>query len=473
MSLPPGFWDGVLRRLEAAVPAGFLNGWVRPMVVEPRADGLRLLCATPFHRDRVQGRYLEAIERCIAQEAGRRVRISVEIATPPSEAGPAPPLAAPRLPASPPLAVPAPGRAAPAPRRSGPRQCELPYSFETFVVGPCNALAREAAFAVAHGRQPRANPLLIVSGVGLGKTHLARATFREARAHGREHALYVSAEAFTNAFTRSLRSRDTAERFKRRFRRDCDLLVVEDVQFLRAKPATQLELFHTLCHLIDVGARVVLTGDRMPREMGGLDLRLRSQLAAGLVAELEPPDAAVRREILRAKAAAGGVRLPDACLDLLVEKVQGSVRDLEGVLIQLVESAALLKRAVDLALTRAAIHKVAPMEAARRLDVGTVIRVVASFTGTSYAAMCTRSRRRDVLQPRQLAMYLCQRYTDASLSEIAAAFQRRHPAVRNALQVVERGLLERAPLRYQVEGLAARLDELLERGGRRIEEDSP
>jgi chromosomal replication initiator protein len=469
MSLPPGFWDGVLRRLETHVPSGFLDGWVRPIAVEPVAGGLRLLCASPFHRDRLQGRYLPSIERCIAEEAGRDLRIEVALGAPSAPAlsplpaaGPTAVAAAPSAPGGVPAVRPVPKPA----RRPEPAQCQLPYRFETFVVGPCNALAREAAFAVAHGRQRRANPLFIASGVGLGKTHLARATLAQARAVGRERGLYVSAETFTNAFTRSVRRRETAERFKRRFRRDCELLVIEDVQFLRSKPATQLELFHTICHLLDVGARVVVTGDRMPREMEALDARLRSQLAAGLVAELEVPDAALRRDILRAKAAAGGVRLPDPCLDLLVEKVNGSVRDLEGVLIQLVESAALLKRAIDLELTRAAIHKIAPMSDARRLDVATVIGVVASATGTSREAMCARSQRRDVLQPRQLAMYLCHRYTDASLSEIATAFARRHPAVRNAIEVVERGVLERAPLRYQVERLVERLDGLCAAGAR-------
>ncbi len=450
MSLPPGFWDGVLRRLEGSVPVGFLNGWVRPIEVEPRADGLRLLCASPFQRDRIQGRYLVAIEHAVAEEAGRRLRVELELGAAGAAQTPTP--------------APAPAAAAlpPSARRPAPPcQIELPYSFDSFVVGPCNALAREAAFAVAHGRQSRANPVFLAADHGLGKTHLARATFAEARALGRAGALYVSAETFTNTFTRALRNRDTTERFKRRFRRECELLVVDDVQFLSSKPATQLELFLTICHLLDAGVRVVVTGDRIPRELSGLEARLRSQLAAGLVAELEPPDASVRRQMLRAKAAAGAVRLPDDCLDLLVEKVRGSVRDLEGVLVQLVESAALLKRAIDLELTRSAIRKVAPLEAEpRRLDLETVVGAVVAFTGTSREALCARSKRRDALLPRQLSMYLCHRFTDASLDEIGRALRRRHPAVRNAIRVVERGVLERPQLRYQVEALAARLEEL-------------
>src|SRR6185295_12935118 len=211
-----------------------------------------------------------------------------------------------------------------------------------------------------------------------------------------------------------------ADKFKRRFRHGCRLLVIEDVQFLDArKRATQLELFHTICHLLDVGARVVLTADRLPRDIEGLDPRLRSKLSSGLVAELEAPDAIVRREILRQKAADGGVRLPDASRELIVESVRGSVRDLEGVLIQLVAMASLLKRPIDPELTLVALRKLAPIAALRRaLEIGDVVASVAAYFKQPPDALAARSRRRDVLLPRQLAMYLGHRYTSASLSEI-------------------------------------------------------
>jgi chromosomal replication initiator protein len=211
-------------------------------------------------------------------------------------------------------------------------------------------------------------------------------------------------------------------------------------------------------HLVDAGARVVLTGDRLPRDIAGLDPRLGSQMAAGFVAELEAPDAHVRRNILASKASAGGVRLPDECLDLLVECVHGNVRDLVGVLTQLVASAALLKRPIDAELTRSALHKIVPEPSdTRPLEPAAVIRVVASFFKTSPEALASRSRRRDVLLPRQLAMYLCRRYTGAPLSEIGRAFGRAHPAVSNAVRAMEARILERAPLRYQVEALTERL----------------
>jgi chromosomal replication initiator protein len=458
MHSPQELWDGVLRRLACDLPAFALEAWLRPLAATAEGEGVRLLCPTAFHMERVRERYLARISRELAEQAGRELPVSLALADARSAAAasvrPAPACAGVDAPCAP-----AARASAPAARSAQPAQRALPHTFDTFVVGPCNALAREAALALAQDRQHRLNPLFLVSEPGLGKTHLARAIVEEARRCGSERTLYASAETFTSEFMTAIRNK-RMEPFKRRFRQACDLLVIEDVQFLGAKVATQLELFHTLVHLLDAGVRVVLSGDRLPRRNDGFDPRLCSQMSAGLVAELEPPDAALRRRILRAKASAGGVGVPDDCLDRLVEGARGSVRDLEGVLIQLVAMASLMKRPIDLELTESALRKLAAPEPRGRLDTTAVIRTVALFFGIAPDALAARSRRKDVLVPRQLAMYLCRRYTSASLTEIAQAFDRDHPSVSNAIKVVERRILERAPLRYQVEELSARLDRL-------------
>jgi chromosomal replication initiator protein len=475
MPPPPAFWDGVLRRLGSDIPAFTLDAWVRPLGVEEHEDGLRLLCPTAFHRERIRQRLLPRIAHHVAEETGRPARIELILG---GDGQPPRPAEAPE--ASPPQTAAGDGGAhptAPAGLRRAPQarasrnsaarrrdeadtsRASLDYTFDSFVVGPCNALAREATFAVAHARQSGLNPLYLASGPGLGKTHLARAMVATARSEGAHESIYESAEGFTNRFMQSIRGKKM-DAFKQRYGQRCDLLVLEDVQFLRSKHATQLELFHTLTHLVDAGVRVVLTGDRLPRDIADLDLRLRSQITAGLVAEIEAPDAAVRRKILRAKAARGGVRIPDECLDLLVENVRGSVRDLEGALIQLVATASLLKQPIDTALTRTALHKLTPLPERCRLSPQAVLEVVACFFGVTRDAMASKSRRRDVLVPRQLAMYFCRRYTDESLATIGQLFNRDHPAVSNAVKTVERRILERAPLRYQVEELADRIERL-------------
>ncbi len=476
VNCPPQFWDGVLRRLGTDIPAFTLDAWLRPLAVEQTDRGLRLFAPTPFHRDRIRARFLGRIAQCVADETGQQLPIELGVANGwrqrllnlPAESEGVDFGVADREVKSDPPAVKTQLRRAHAQR---PQQFEapeprdedrepLPYTFDNFVVGPCNALAREASLALAQQRQRGLNPLYLASAPGMGKTHLARAVVTEARRNGTTRGLYESAETFTNRFMKALRTKNT-EGFKQRFRQQCDLLVVEDIQFLGSKQATQMEFFHTLTHLVDAGVRVVLTGDRLPRDIHDLEPRLRSQITAGVVAEIERPDATLRRSILRSKAAAGGVGLPDDCLDLLVEAVRGSVRDLEGALIQVVASASLLKQPIDRTLTRNALHKLSPgILQPRVLDVAQVVEVVCRFFGVSHDALASRSRRRDVLMPRQLAMYLCRRYTDEPLAVISRLFDRDHPAVSNAVKRVERCILESAPLRYQVEELTARLDRL-------------
>jgi chromosomal replication initiator protein len=251
-------------------------------------------------------------------------------------------------------------------------------------------------------------------------------------------------------------------RFKRRYRNDCDVLIFEDVQFLEGKGATQLEFFHTVQHVLDCGGRVLLTGDRFPQEYSELDKRVQARISNGFVAELELPDEKVRRNIIRSKAAHGGLRLPDDCVELLVETVCGNVRELEGSLIQLVTMASLLKRPIDVELTRQSLHGRTPRPKTPdlRANPSDLIKVVASFFKTTPAVLASKSRRRDVLLPRQLAMYLCRRYTDAPLAEIGKSLGRDHPSVANAIRKIERQVLENVRLRYQVESLIDRLDEL-------------
>jgi chromosomal replication initiator protein len=457
----PQIWDGVLRRLGDEIPSFALEAWVRPIVARVDESGLRLLCPSAFHRERLRERFLKPILACACAEAGRTIDVHLQIAQENLATEGArcePELVATSSPAAEEERVCA--------RAPLPVQRSLSHTFESFVVGSCNALAREAALALAHGRQLGVSPLFLCSESGLGKTHLAHAAAAEARREGTKRVVYASSESFVNDFLSSVRAQRMPG-FKRRFREDCDLLVIEDVQFFAGKKSTQLELFHTIDHLLSVGARVLLTADRLPRDIGELDARLRSQMTGGLVAEIEAPDAQVRRQILRSKAAAGGVHIPEPCLDRLVDAACGSVRDLEGVLIQLVASAALLKRPIDLELTEAALRKLAPnaLGEGRPMEPEVVIRVVASYFKTTAQALASRSRRRDLVAPRQLAMYLARRYTTAPLQQIGEALGRDHPAVSHALSTVGRQILERAPLRYQVEALSARLDALAAHGG--------
>ena len=324
-------------------------------------------------------------------------------------------------------------------------------SFESFVSGPENALALEAARATASGRAGRLSPLVLAAESGLGKTHLCRAISAQVGAG----AVYRSSEAFTSEVTRALRD-GQMEGVRRRYRRELNVLILEDVQFLAGKRATQVELFHTLDSLVAQGKPVVFSADRPPHEIAGLQEALRSRMASGLVARIAPPELETRRAILREKAAAGGVRIPDDCLDTLAHRPVASVRDLVGGLNQVVARASLLRQPVTPALVAEALLAVEVATRPRSLDE--IIDLVGHAYGVSREELRSRSRRRRVVRPRQFAMYLCRRYTEASLGEIGRSLSRDHTSVIYAIDVVERRILERPQLRYELEALAARLE---------------
>ena len=503
MTFPPKVWDGVLHRLRAEVPAFALDSWIAKLVPELRGDELRLYAPNTFHRNRVRETFLpriraiarslecERVERVVVEvggtteqrmacEAHARAICGPEQTQPPADSeshrglGAAPRHIESRCEttrnsnATARRDEPARRRQLElrAPRDARRRQRDEPAfeeSFDNFVVGPANALAREAALALATRRHSSFRTLYLFAEKGMGKTHLARAIAMEAAQ--RERVRYVTAERFTNAFMAAVRTK-VMPAFKKAYRASCDLLVIEDVQFLGGKPGTQLELFHTIAELVECGARVVVTGDRPPQELGaaGLDAQLCDQLGAAFVAPIDTPDLALRRDILRAKAAAGGIGIDDSCIQLLVESLRGSVRDLDASLSQLVTTASLLHRPIDVGLVRQtlATKGALPHGLAPRPTPELVIGVVAEFFQTTPEALASRSRRRDVLVPRQLAMFLCRRFTDASLAEVGRALGREHPAVRNAIKAVEKRVTERAPARYQLESVSERVRQRLE-----------
>lgn len=465
-SSPQQVWDGVLRRLREALPSFAVDAWLAPLTAEWDGERLVLKCPTPLHQRRVEERYRAELDASLAAELGRVGPLPVDLrvvepaAREASRVSGEAPRAVPTERASRPLR--SPGSATPAaqaPATATAVQPELLYSFDSFVVGEGNALAREASWTVACGGSLPRNTLYLASGTGLGKTHLARAVVSKARARGcRAH--YVHAERFTNELMEALRER-RVDAFKQRYRRRCELLVVDDVPFLAGKPSTQDELFYTLENLCDEGSHVVLTGDQLPRELERFDPRLASRLACGLIADIEPPGLELRRAILRDKAARGGVRVPAECLEQIAEAVTGSVRELEAVLAQVVSIAAIMQQPIDGELTQGVLRKVLPATGpAQGLDPETVIEEVARFFGTTRAELAARSRRKQVMTPRKLAMYFCHLYTEASLTQIGSLFARSHPAVANAVASVERALLGSPQFRYKVEVLGNRLDQL-------------
>jgi chromosomal replication initiator protein len=409
------------------------GAWFSALDGEIDGRSLRVCCPDRFTRDwvsRKHGGLLLEAARAVASDVEHVVfRIDEALATRTSE-GPEPEAR--------------PQRAVPAPARPGEP------SFESFVSDPANVLALEAARAIARGDAGRCSPLLLTGASGAGKSHLCRAIRRELP----ERTAFLSSEEFTSEVTQAIRG-DRMASVRSRYRRSLNVLILEDVQFLQGKRATQMEFFHTLDHLVSHGKPVVLTSDRPPAELEGLEPRLRSRIASGLVAYIGPPEADSRRAILRDKAAAGGVRLPEEAVELLAAQPTSSTGELVSQLNQVVARATLLKRPVTLELVNEALRAVAVPGRKRSIDE--IMQIAARASGVSIDALRGPSRRRHIVRPRQLAMFLCRRFTDASLAEIGRAFQRDHSSVIYSLEKVEQRSLEQPQLRYELEALAQRI----------------
>jgi chromosomal replication initiator protein len=319
------------------------------------------------------------------------------------------------------------------------------YTFDYFVIGKSNELAAAAAHAVAQAPGKTYNPLFIYGDTGLGKTHLMQAVAHELIARKPNTRItFLGTEQFTNELVASIQGRTTAE-FRRRFR-ESDLLLVDDVQFLKGKESTQEEFFHTFNALYEAGRQIILTSDRPPAEIPGLEARLVSRFQWGMVADIEPPDLEHRIAILRQKAQLDHLELtiPDDVLRFIAEHVRSSVRELEGSIIKLLAYASLKHREISVELAREALRdKLRGGESAGggdgrpRLDPATIQQVVAREWGVTPEGLKSKTRTKTLAVPRQVAMHLMRELLGLQLVEIGASFGGRdHSTVIHSLDRV-------------------------------------
>jgi chromosomal replication initiator protein len=290
------------------------------------------------------------------------------------------------------------------------------YTFSSFVVGNSNRLAHAASLAVADNPAQAYNPLFIYGGVGLGKTHLLHAMGNLCLEHGLM-VLYVTSEDFTNDLINSIRSH-TTDAFREKYRR-IDVLLIDDIQFIAGKESTQEEFFHTFNALHGQNRQLVLSSDRPPKAMVTLEERLRSRFEWGLTADIQPPDIETRMAILRSKAERAGRTLPPELLETIARRVQSNIRELEGALIRVLALSDLSGTPIGPELVESALADMLPKN--RRVAPTTIIEAVATQFGIAQDQMLGRERSKDVVLPRQIAMYLIREETNASLPEIGKA----------------------------------------------------
>lgn len=310
------------------------------------------------------------------------------------------------------------------------------YTFDNFVVGKSNELAYAAALRVAESEKASFNPLFLYGGVGLGKTHLMHAIgWHIKKTHPKRKVIYVSAEKFMYQFIRALRYRDTMS-FKEQFR-SVDVLMIDDVQFIGGKDSTQEEFFHTFNALVDQNHQIIVSADKSPSEMEGMEERLKSRLGWGLVADIHPTTYELRLGILQAKVDQLGLECDNSVLEFLAHKICSNVRELEGALNRIVAHSTLVGREVSLAMTQEVLHDILRAND-RRVTIEEIQKKVAQHYNIRITEMHSAKRMRSVVRPRQVAMYLSKSLTAHSLPEIGRKFGGRdHTTVLHAVKKIE------------------------------------
>jgi chromosomal replication initiator protein len=408
-------WDAVLSRIETKINRHSFYTWFRPTSYLSDRDGiLRVRVPNRLFSDWLTKHYSTVLVEALV-EVGRP-GMTVEFLadrTDGSQPEVEPPQVVVETPAAEELS------ADPSPPGLGPR-----YTFDSFIVGASNQFAHAAARAVAEAPSRSYNPLFIYGGVGLGKTHLMHAIGHYVMTHlGQLKLTYISSERFMNEMINALRY-DRVLDFRERYR-SVDVLLVDDVQFLAGKEGTQTEFFHTFNALYDSQKQIVISSDCPPHEIPSLEERLRSRFEWGLIADIQPPDLETKAAILRKKAEAEGVPLPDNVAVYIAGKIKSNIRELEGSLIRLIAYASLTGREISLPLAQEVLRNVLQNDD-RAVTIETIQKFVSEYYQLKVVELKSRNNSKSVAMPRQIAMYLCKHLTNASLPEIGKSFGGKH-----------------------------------------------
>ncbi len=330
------------------------------------------------------------------------------------------------------------------------------YTFDTFVVGTSNQFAEAACTAVADTPGKSYNPLYLFGGVGLGKTHLMHAIGNAARAKNTSlNVVYLSSEAFTNDLIHSLETHKMPE-FRARYREKCDILLLDDIQFIAKKTSTMEEFFHTFNVLHEAGKQIVVTSDKLPQEIEGFEERLRSRFQWGLIADIQPPEIETRVAILKKKATLDGVPLTDDVALFLGTNIRSNVRELEGSLIRLAAFASLTRSAITIELARDVLKNVL-ISRGDRPDVELVVRVVADHFGVKPADIKGDRRQQPTARARQVAMYLSRKLCGLSTPQLGERFGRDHSTIIAATQKVDETMSAEADFKNVIDSLERKI----------------
>ena len=427
-------WGAASKTLQEMLSPELFNRWFAPIKpLELRDGALVLGVANEFYQIWLQDNFLPLICEAVNQTAKEPLQIKFSIAQSLTDPGQV-------------LARSTPERQTPA-RNPADIRLNPRYTFDMFVVGPNNNLAHASAHAVAQSPGKAYNPLFIYGGVGLGKTHLMQAIGHQANRNRKVGKIcYISCEQFTNDYIQAIQN-NLMIKFRKKYR-SCDILLIDDIQFLAGKKRLQEEFFHTFNTLFDAHKQIVLSSDRPAAEIANLEARLVSRFEWGATTELLPPALETRTAILKKKAAMLEVKIPDKVLEFIAEKIRTNIRRLEGALVRVASYASLTGKDITTdqveTLLRDALHE----EAKQAVTIDAIQKKVAQHFDIRLADMTSRRRPQSVAFPRQVAMYLSRTLTDRSLSDIGESFGGRdHGTVLHACKLIDRRVVKDQRLR--------------------------
>jgi chromosomal replication initiator protein len=407
-------WEEILQKIETKVNRHSFNTWFRPTrLLDEDNESLNVLVPNAHFRDWLNKHYSSVILESLDEI--HRPEIAIRFETEPPELPPTPPRGASQPPSA---------EALPAAEAVSLPVLNPKYRFDTYVVGTSNQFANAAARAVAESPSRAYNPLFIYGGVGLGKTHLLHAIGHQILdQYPSVKMVYISAEKFMNELINAIRY-DRIIEFRNKHR-SFDVLLVDDIQFIAGKERTQEEFFHTFNALYDAQKQIVLSSDALPRQIPTLEERLRSRFEWGLTADIQAPDLETKIAILRKKADAEGIVLPDNVAIFIASRIKSNIRELEGSLIRLIAYSSLTGRTIDLPLTQEVLRDLLPSEE-KALNLDSIQKFIADHFRLKVSDLKARNNAKSVALPRQIAMYLSKSLTRASLPDIGKAFGGKH-----------------------------------------------
>ncbi|MBU1170788.1 MAG: chromosomal replication initiator protein DnaA [Proteobacteria bacterium] len=445
-------WAEVKTLIKDQIPGHSFRMWIDPIVFN-RGDeaNIFLSCPNYFSKKRVEDQYSTLIENEIRKLTGTGWGLVLEVSARRALSDRSMTAVSP-IPCPKQMVLPMIGH----PVMHTGRMLRENYTFDEFVVGSNNDFAYSAALSLAMADHSRNNTLFLISGTGMGKSHLSQAIGHYiTKKKPSERVYYITAEDFTNEMIGSIKNK-TADHFKAKYRNQCDVLLLEDIHFLTGKEHTQIELSMTLDHLSESGKKIMFSSCYLPSDIPKMNDQLKSRFSSSVISNIEAPDFKTRLKILRKKAQRENYHVPDHIIEYLAGELTDDVRQLESGLVGVIAKSSLLGVPIDYELAESVVRNISVKK--KMITIDLIKNTVSNEYGITVGEMVSKSRRQAVVRPRQIAIYLSRKFTDQTLQSIGKSFNRYHATAMHAVGCVEKSMREEVAVKKHIEYIAKKLE---------------